>query len=159
MPWTRAWTILRPTPKIGLGERSPKRCVAERSIELSRALAKLLECACRKRSIDDRLGNVDKAEVAAAGVAAQPGERLLHVEVGPFSEHSLRLLDDDAGVQGLAELVVEHLGLDRGTMLQDGDGGDVGEGLGRDDVGLLEPAALGAEEIESADRQSSQPHG
>ena len=36
----------------------------------------------------------------------------------------------------MVELLVDDLGLERGAVLEDGDGGDVGERLGGVDVGL-----------------------
>src|SRR5205823_2470121 len=98
---------------------------------------------CRKSSVDDRLRNIDKAKVVAAGMATQPGEGLLHVKVGALGQNPLGLLDDDAGVESFAELVVQHFGLERGAVLQNSDGADVGEGLGGGDVAFREATLLG----------------
>ena len=70
-----------------------------------------------------------------AGVVAQSRERLLHVEAFSFGHHALGLFDDDAAVESVLELLVDDLGLERGPVLEDGDGGDIGQGLGGFDIG------------------------
>ena len=70
-----------------------------------------------------------------AGVDPQSREGLLHVEAFSFCHHPLGLFDDDAAVESVLELLVEDLGLERGAVLEDGDGGHIGQGLGRFDIG------------------------
>ena len=53
-----------------------------------------------------------------------------------LGQHPFGLLDDDAAVERVVELLVDDLGLEGGAVLEDGDGGDVGERLGGGDVGL-----------------------
>ena len=86
------------------------------------------------------------------------GERLLHVEAVPLGDHAFGLLDDDAAVERVVELLVEDLGLERGAVLEDGDGGDVGERLGGVEVGWSHLAGLDVEQVEGADDGAAQPH-
>ena len=44
------------------------------------------------------------------------------------------------------------------SVLQDGDGGDVGERLSDDDVVVAHRSGLGAEQVEGADGLTAQPH-
>lgn len=46
-----------------------------------------------------RSDHVAQPQVVIGGVSAETLERVLHVEVGTFGDHALRLLDDDAGVE------------------------------------------------------------
>jgi hypothetical protein len=78
-------------------------------------------------------------------VVSQRGKCLFHVKTPALGDDTLGLLDDDAAVESMVELVVDDLGLERAAVLQNGDGGDVGERLGDDEVGLppSPPARLG----------------
>jgi hypothetical protein len=55
-------------------------------------------------------------------MVAQLAERLVHVDAHAFGEHAFGLLDDDSAGEGVAELFVDDLGLDRGAVLEHGDG-------------------------------------
>ena len=59
----------------------------------------------------------------------------------------------------MLELLVEDLGFKRGAVLEDGDGSDVGQGLGRLDVGATHISRLDVEQVEGADDRAPQPHG
>ena len=76
----------------------------------------------------------------------------------PLGDHPFRLFDDDAAVQSLVELFVEDLNLRRGAVLKDGDGGDVGERLGRVDVCLAHLPWVDVEQVEGTDDGAAQPH-
>ena len=117
-----------------------------------------VEGVCGMGAGEDVVGEVDEAEVVVAGVVAQRQERLVHVETRPLGHHPLGLLDDDAAVEGVLELLVHDLGLADDPMVQDGDGGDVGQGLGRVHVGLAHLARVDAEQVEGADDGAPQPH-
>lgn len=65
-----------------------------------------------------------------AGVSAQGGECLLGVEPEPFGERPLRLLDDDPAGQRGPQVPDEFGTVVRGPLLQQPDGGDVGERSG-----------------------------
>jgi hypothetical protein len=80
---------------------------------------------------------------------------LFEVDAEAFGEHAFGLFDDDAAVEGVVELVVEALGLVGGAVLQDGDGGDVGHGLGGVDVGLAHVAGVDVEQVEGAEHGAS----
>src|SRR4051794_31929672 len=87
---------------------------------------------------DDRSCEVGELAVVGAGVAAQGGERLVHVDVQPLGEDALGLLDQNAAVQCGLQLNDHGVGLEIGAMLQDGGGGDVGQRLGDPNVGEVE---------------------
>ena len=61
-------------------------------------------------------------------------------------------------VKRRAELGVDLRSHDRRAVLQDGDGGDVGERLGDGHVVVAERSALGAEQVEGPDHVAAQPH-
>jgi hypothetical protein len=73
-----------------------------------------------------RLGDIGEAEVVVAGVGAQPGEGLGQADSGAFGDHALGLLDHHPAGQGGGQLLVQPLGLGAGTVLGDGQGGEVG---------------------------------
>src|SRR5579862_3672533 len=79
----------------------------------------VIEGGCRQGAVDHGLGHLDERSVVVAGVGAQRGERLFHVEVLSLGNDPLGLFDDDATVERVVELLVEDLGLERGTMLKD----------------------------------------
>ncbi len=87
-----------------------------------------------KRSFDDLGRDVDEAPVVGAGVGPEHREGLSDIDPIPFGDDTFCLLDDDAAVQGDVQLFVDHLSLDGRVVLQDGNGRDVGEGLGQGDV-------------------------
>ena len=62
-----------------------------------------------------------------------------------LGDHALRLLDHDPAVERVVELLVDDLRFERGAVLEDRDGRDVGERLGGVDVGLahLRPVRRG----------------
>ena len=77
-----------------------------------------------------------------AGMVTQGRERLLHVEAFSLCDDPLGLLDDDPAVERMLELLVDDLGFEGGAVLEDGDGRDVGQGLGGVDVGFVHFAGL-----------------
>src|SRR4029077_20054997 len=87
-------------------------------------------------AVDGCLGDIGEAAVVVAGVGPQPGEGLGQVDVGAFGDHAFGLLDHHAAVQGAGQLLVQAVRLDTGPMLDDAEGGQVGEGPGDDEVGL-----------------------
>jgi hypothetical protein len=66
-------------------------------------------------AVDNVVGDVEQAEVVGAGVVAQCRERLFHVEALALGHHAFGLLDDDAAVEGVVQLFVYILGLERGS--------------------------------------------
>ncbi len=94
-----------------------------------------------------------------AGVSAQRRERLFHVEVFPLGHHALGLFDDYAAVEGVLELLVHPLGLERGAVLEDGDGGHIGQGLGGFDVRPTHLAWLDLEQVERPDDRAPPAQG
>ena len=89
------------------------------------------------------VADVGEAMVVVAGVVAQTGEGLFHVQPLALGDHALGLLDHDATVQGVVELLVDDLGAARRVVLEDGDGGHIGQGLGGDHiVGEQRPGSL-----------------
>src|SRR5207249_6693063 len=73
--------------------------------------------------------------------------------------HSLGLLNDHAAVEGTVELFVQRLGFQGGAVLKDGDGGNVGEGLGSGDVGWPHVAGGVPEQVDGTDDGTPQTHG
>ncbi len=71
-----------------------------------------------------------------ASVAPQPGESFGEPGASPFGDYAFGLLDHDAAAQGIGELLVQALSLAAGTMLDDAEGGQVGERAGDDEIGL-----------------------
>lgn len=72
------------------------------------------------------------------------------------SEGALGLLDDHSAVQRALQLLGEHLGAVHGLLLQQSDGGDVGQGLDdRDLVGVQNPG-MGAEQVQRPDHLVAQ---
>src|SRR5581483_5323908 len=104
------------------------------------------ECA-----VDDLPGDVGKVAVVAPGVAPEEGEGFVDVDVGPFGEHPFGLFDDDPAVEGPFELFGEELLVVLEPVLEDAEGGDVGQGLGGAQVGLGDRAGSGAEQVEGPD--------
>jgi hypothetical protein len=94
----------------------------------------------------------------AAGVVAQMREGLCGGDAATFRDHALGLLDDDAARQCALELRVEVLLRQLVAVLEDGDGGDVGERLGDEDVIGVQRAHLGTEEVEGTDDVAAQAH-
>ena len=79
-------------------------------------------------AVDDLEGDVAEASVVGASVGTQAREGVFHVEVMPFGDDALGLFDEDPAVEGAGELFVDDLGGDGGAVLEQGDGGNVGEG-------------------------------
>ena len=79
--------------------------------------------------------------------------------MGPFGDDALGLLDRDAALEGVVELIDHDVGLAGGAVLEDGDRGDVGQRPGGDDVGFVQLPLLGLEEVEGADGHAPQAHG
>ena len=65
---------------------------------------------------DDVLRDIHEPEVVVAGVATQRSEGLFHVEPESLGDHPLGLLDDDAAVERVGELLVEDLRFERGSV-------------------------------------------
>jgi hypothetical protein len=102
--------------------------------------------------------DVDEEKIVGAGMAAQPREGLLHVESSPLGNDAFGLLDHDAAVEGVVELLDHDVGLYGGAVLEDGDRGDIGKGLGGDDVAFVQRTFVGPEQVEGADGRAPQAH-
>lgn len=81
----------------------------------------------------------------------EDSECLGHVDAGAFEDHAFGLLDQDAAGQGLGELLVDELGLGGGTVLNDADSGQVGEGLDDEDIFFVHRGWLEPEQVQRAD--------
>jgi hypothetical protein len=79
----------------------------------------------------DLLGHFSQVQVAIARVAAQPVEGGLHGQAVVVGEHALGLFDDDSAVQGGLELFGDDFASADGLLLQDSDGGHVGQACPR----------------------------
>jgi len=84
-------------------------------------------------AVDEGAGEVGQSAVVGTGVGAQRGESLFHVDVEAFGELALGLFDQDPAAQRGLELFVEEGAEAGGALLQQADGGDVGDtGSARD---------------------------
>jgi hypothetical protein len=101
----------------------------------------------------------DSRRFLAAGAVAQECERVGHVEPEAFGQHALGLLDQDPAVQRVLQLFGEGVTMADGALLQQADGGDVGQGLGDPAGAVVEGARVGVEEIQGADHVGAQAHG
>ena len=102
-------------------------------------------------------GDFGQAQVAGAGVAAQPVERGVHGQAVVLGEHALGLFDDDPAVEGGLELFVDDLAAADRPFLQDADGGHVGQRLPEGQVGVGQRAGAAVEQVQRADRLAAQP--
>jgi hypothetical protein len=84
-------------------------------------------------------------------VVAHQGERLVYRDVTHPGQGSLGLFDGDSGVEGALQLFGEDLAVGERSLLQQADGGDVGEGLDDVEVVGLDPSGGGAEQVEGPD--------
>ena len=85
--------------------------------------------------------DIAQARPVGPGVGPEGGERLAHREAGVLGEDALRLLDHDPAVEGGLQLVGEQACVLGGTLLDQSDRGDVGEGLRGVEVGRRSPPA------------------
>ena len=74
-------------------------------------------------------GDVSESLVAIAGVLAQRSEGLVHVEAATLGELAFGLLDDDPAIEGCLELLGAGLAAVHVPLMEQPDGGDVGECL------------------------------
>lgn len=80
---------------------------------------------------------------------------------GTFSRSAstpLGLLDQDPAVQRGVQLVGHNVTAVDRTLLQQADGGDVGEGLPDAQLARIERAWVDVEEVQRADHLGTQPH-
>ena len=110
-------------------------------------------------AIDDTLADERELLVVVAGVVAKLDKGVADAEAGTLHEHALRLLDQDAAVEGGAELLREQVSLLERPLLENGDSGGIREGLGEEHVHGLERADIGPEEVEGADDLLAEPDG
>ena len=103
----------------------------------------------------DLLGEIGQAQIVGAGVVPQAPECLIHVGVASLGDLAFGLFDYDSAVEGAAQLAVEGLGVVDDPVLQDGDGGDVGESLGGRDISFAKRAALGMQQVEGSEGATS----
>ena len=105
-------------PAITPAIRGPPRC---RSAACQRGQIQAQFAAC------DRTCDIGELKVAVAG--AQHGESVLDGQVEALIEHALGLLDDDPAVEGVLQLLGDHLLTAERALVQDADGGRVRQRL------------------------------
>jgi hypothetical protein len=93
-----------------------------------------------------------------AGVVAQHDERLAHVKAEALGQLALGLLDDDPAVQRRLQLLVERVAAAYAALVQQADGGHVGQRLTDPHILGVEAAGGLAEEVEGADDLVPQSH-
>jgi len=81
------------------------------------------------RAVDEGTGQAGQAQVAGPGEATQEAECLVHVQAETLGEYALGLLDDDPAVQRGLQLLSEDFTVAHAALVQQADGGDVGQGL------------------------------
>ena len=82
----------------------------------------------------------DRRRLLVAGAAAQQGEGLVDVQLEAFGQDALGLFDQDAAVQRGLQLLGQDVAAADGALLQQPDGGHVGQGLADAEL-ALDPAA------------------
>jgi len=108
---------------------------------------------------DDGGGHGGQRLSAAAGVGAHEGEGVLHARSGLGGENALGLLDEDPAVQGGLQLLGEQDLVANGALVQESDGGDVGQSLGDGEMLLAERPPSGAEQVQGTDHLPAQAQG
>src|SRR3984893_2855593 len=96
-------------------------------------------------AVDESSGEVGQALVAVAGLVPQQRERLVDVDAQPLGEFALGLLDDDPAVQRGLQLLVEGIAAAHAALVQQADGGHVGQRLANTDAVRVEGTGSGAE--------------
>jgi hypothetical protein len=92
-------------------------------------------------------------------VVAQDAERLVHVQAEAFGELALGLLDDDPAVQRGLQLLIHGVAVAHAALVQQADGGHVGQSLAHTYVRGSQGTRDGAEQVQRADDLVAQPHG
>jgi hypothetical protein len=113
--------------------------------------ARRIKCFGLESAVNNGASRVNETKIVVAGVMAKAGEGLVHIQSGPLRHHTFGLLYDDATVERMIELLVHELGLGGGPVVNDGDGGDIGQGLGGEDVSLLHGPFVSSEKAQGTD--------
>jgi hypothetical protein len=92
-------------------------------------------------------------------VVAQDAERLVHVQAEAFGELTLGLLDDDPAVQRGLQLLIHGVAVAHAALVQQAEGGHVGQSLAHTYVRGSPGTRDGAEQVQRADDLVAQPHG
>src|SRR5665213_4401698 len=92
-------------------------------------------------------------------MSAKPPKSLVHVEPGLLGYDAFGLLYDDAAVERVRELLDHDLGIAGGAVMNDGDSGDVGHGLGGYDVAFFQGTFVSSEKTEGSDDDTMEAHG
>lgn len=111
------------------------------------------------RTGSDVGGNVGEMKIVIASEASQPLKRSIHIDVRCLADFALGLFDRDPAVERLAELQIELLRIDRDPMLNDRNGGDVGQALDGRDPCRVEGALIGTEQVEGTDGETTEAEG
>src|SRR3984957_12207844 len=109
-------------------------------------------------AVDEAPGQVGQAAVADPGAVTQEAERLVHVHPEALGELALSLLDDHPAVQRGLQLLVQGVAVAHAALVQQADGGHVGQRLADADVRGRQGARDGAEQVQRADDLLPQPH-
>jgi hypothetical protein len=104
------------------------------------------------------VGDIDESKVVVTGMHSQPCERLLHVQVLALRNHSFSLFNDDAAIERTVEQFVDDIGLADCSVLENADGGDIGECLGGLDVSLLHLPRYAVKQVKCADDGAPESH-
>nr|WP_245674308.1 AAA family ATPase [Actinoplanes rectilineatus] len=107
----------------------------------------------------DLTGKVGNLSVGVAGAVTDAVEGVLGVDAEAFGEHSLSAFDVQSGGERGLELFGQGATSGDRAVLEQGDGGEVGEGSADLPVGLGQAARGVAEQIEHPDGLLTQTHG
>lgn len=92
------------------------------------------------------------------GVVTQHGECPGHVEAEALGQLPGGLLDDDGAVQRCLKLFGQCLAAAQVPLVQQADGGEIGQRLPHALPGRVERTRIGAEQVERPDDVASKPH-
>src|SRR3954452_11569781 len=81
-----------------------------------------------ERPVDRGLRGVGETEIVWTRVRAKARQGLGHLDTRAFEHHAFRLLDHDATVECVTELLVDSLRFRHRTLLEHADGGKIREG-------------------------------
>jgi len=109
-------------------------------------------------AVDEGQGQIGQAAVAGPGAVAEQGEGLVHVHPEAFGELALGLLDDHPAIQRGLQLLVQDVAVPHAALVQQADGGHVGQRLADPDAGRGQRARISAEQVQRADDLLAQPH-
>jgi hypothetical protein len=115
----------------------------------------VVEFVGEKFPFDDPSGHPGKTFVVVSRMSAKAPEGLIHVAIRRLADHALRLFNNDATIESIAQLIVERTRIQRRLVLKNCNGGHVGKSLGGGDVIIAHRTLMCPKEIERTNRSSA----